>query len=197
MFKKLIFLLLLVTSGTQLIAQSTSIRFGTMPYQWLWRQGVPGFVELGIEYAPHERWSIIAHYKLLDDSMKVDKAWERPANEIGIQPRFYFSLEEFNSGAFISAPISYARYWNYIAVNAVTLCETKYYQEYIEYSLFLGYKLDGRLAFEFFGGPSWRQNKFLQNFYLWRKCRCSPNTGYPKKITARNGYPAYIPGILI
>lgn len=170
MWKKLMLLTLLLCLGSQVQAQKASFRFGTMPYQWLWRQGVPGFVEFGFEYAPHERWSVIGHYKLLDDSMRVDRAWERPANEFSIQSRFYFSLEDYNSGAFISSAFSYARHWNYIAVNAIDFCEVDYYQRYFEYSLFVGYKLPGRLAFEFFGGPSWRKT----DFFFTSTCGANP-----------------------
>lgn len=160
--KKLVLAFLLFLMGFTSSAQYLSARLGLLPNDWLSRQGVPAFIELGVEYAPMRRLAVAASYKLFDNSFERNSAFGRPGFEVSAQPRYYFGLEEFNDGAFVAFPVSYGLHGKYTAVNALDGCEDTFYQHYWEYSAFIGYKTTGRWGFEFFGGPSRRITDFFQ-----------------------------------
>lgn len=169
-------ILLIVGLGFSSSAQKFSARAGIMPNDWLRRQGVPAFLEVGVEYAPLRYISGIVTYKILIESFEQNKEFGRPGSEFSFQPRFYFNIEEYNDGPFIAFPISYAVYGKYTAINLLNNCQTTTRQIYSEYSFFLGYKTSGRWGVEFFGGPSRRITDHL------KVSNCSETPGVEKAV---------------
>lgn len=171
--KRIVLSLLLVLGlGIQSNAQKLSARAGLMPNDWLSRQGVPAFLELGVEYAPIRYLSVMASYKIFDESFEKNAAFGRPGSEFSFQPRFYFDVEDYNDGPFVAFPVSYGIHGKYTGINLLTSCQTTYYQSYMEYSMFLGYKTSGRWGLEFFGGPSRR----ITDFFATSTCGENANT---------------------
>lgn len=161
--KRIFFSIIIITClGFTSSAQKLSARAGIMPNDWLSRQGVPAFFELGVEYAPIRYLSAIVSYKIQINSFEQNKAFGRPGSEFSFQPRFYFDIEDYNDGPFIAFPISYAIHGKYTAINLLNNCQTTSHQVYTEYSFFLGYKTSGRWGVEFFGGPSRRITDYLE-----------------------------------
>jgi hypothetical protein len=162
MIKRLALVLSLFLSAYGLSAQNVSARLGLLPYHWLDYQGVPIFIELGLEWEPIYSVGLIGSVKVMDDSFEENGRYNRPGVEISLQPRFYFDQEEGNDGPYIGLPMSVATYGNYTAVNSRNGCEDRFQHEYYEFSGFIGYKTPGRFGADFFGGPSYRTTYFYQ-----------------------------------
>lgn len=173
MAAKKYFLIAIILIGLSLnaSAQKLSVRAGLLPNDWLRRQGVPAFLEIGTEYAPVRYLSAIATYKIFINSFEQTAEYGRPGSEFSFQPRLYFNIEEYNDGPFIAFPLSYAIHGKYTGINLLENCQTTYHQDYTEYSIFLGYKTSGRWGVEFFGGPSRR----VTTFYKESTCGDTPN----------------------
>lgn len=176
--RKLLLIACVLLGGLNASGQNLSARLGIVPYHWLDYQGVPAFLELGVEWEPIYRLAFIGAVKILDDSFDENGRFERPGVEVSIQPRFYFDLEEGNDGAYIALPVSYAIHGNYIAVNSITRCQTRFTHNYYEFSALIGFKTSGKIGLDFFAGPSYRTT----SFYSEDSCE---NTGEHLVVTRK------------